>query len=124
MKTRSVFSIALLSVSFLMNELGFPAEDQINETVQEQSAAGQGDKVKELKRQQDFENIRRQNEIDRLQRDLDTIKQRSPQLSPAENARTTELQRQLDQLRNDQQMQRLKNEPVSYTHLRAHETPE
>ena len=45
MNPNRVFSIALLSASFLMNELGFPAEDQLNETAQEQSAAGQGDKV-------------------------------------------------------------------------------
>jgi hypothetical protein len=107
MKTNRVFSIALLTASFLMNELGFPAEDQLNETVQEQTSAGP---AKELKRQQDLENTRRQNEIDRLQRDLDHIKQQHPQLSPAERTQAIDIQRQLDQLRNDQQIQRLKNE--------------
>lgn len=110
MKAKRVFSIALLSASFLMNELGFPAEDQLNETVQEQSTAGQDGKAKELKRQQDLENTRRQNEIDRLQRDLDHIKQQHPQLSPAERTQAIDIQRQLEELRNDQQMQRLKNE--------------
>jgi hypothetical protein len=110
MKNKRVFSIALLSASFLIGGLSFAAEDELQKNLQEQSTAGQENKPKELQREQNLENIRRQNDIDRLQQDLDHIKRQHPQLSPAERTQALEIQRQLDQLRNDQQLQRLKNE--------------
>ena len=109
MKTTRIFPIALLSASFLIDGLSFPADNDLKETLQEQNTAGQ-EKPKELQREQNLENIRRQNDIDRLQQDLDHIKQQHPQLSPAERTQALEIQRQIDQLRNDQQMQRLKNQ--------------
>lgn len=109
MKSKRVFSIALLSASFLIGGLSFAAEDELQKNLQEPSTAGQ-EKPKELQREQDLENIRRQNDIDRLQQDLDRIKRQHPQLAPAERTQALEIQRQLDQLRNDQQMQRLKNQ--------------
>ncbi|HEY7322371.1 MAG TPA: hypothetical protein VIE89_32810 [Candidatus Binatia bacterium] len=110
MKSKRVFSIALLSASFLIGRLSFAPEDELQKNLQEQSTAGQENKPKELQRDQNLENIRRQNDIDRLQQDLDRIKRQHPQLSPAERTQALEIQRQLDQLRNDQQLQRLKNQ--------------
>jgi len=109
MKTnKKTFARTLLTVGLLINMAA--AEDQLSESLREQSGARQDDQAKELKRQQDMENRRRENEIDRLQRELDNIKQQRPEFSPADKPEAFEIQRQLDQLRNDQQMQRLKNE--------------
>jgi hypothetical protein len=109
-KTKRIFCIALLSAPWLMNEIAFAAENQLNETLQERTPPAADVNAKDLQRQQDLENIRRWNEISRLQQDLDLINKQHPQLSPAERTEAVEIQRQLDQLRNDQQMQRLKNQ--------------
>ena len=110
MKTKRAFLIALLSASFRVGGLSCAAEDELQKYLQEQSTAGQENKAKELQRGQDLENIRRQNEINRLQQDLDHIEQQHPPLAPAERTQALEIQRQLDRLRNDQQLQRFKNQ--------------
>jgi hypothetical protein len=102
---KKLFAAALLTPALLINELA--AEDQPNQTVQEQSSARQHDAAKELKRQQDLKNVQRDSEIDRLQKELDRLKQQRPELSPTKKPEAFEIQRQLDELRNDQQMQRL-----------------
>ena len=60
-------------------------------------------------RQREVENLRRDGEIDRLQQELNKIKQR-PDFSPARHPEAAVIQRQLDQLRNDQQMRRLQDQ--------------
>jgi hypothetical protein len=54
------FAVALLTAGLLAKGVGFAAEDQLNERLQEEGTAQQEDKAKELKRRQDLENLRRQ----------------------------------------------------------------
>ena len=105
---KKIFATALLTAGLLINVVA--ADDRLNQTLQEQSSAPQHDSPKEWKRQQDLENLRRDSEINRLQKELDRINQQRPELSPAAKPEAFEIQRQLDQLRSDQQMQRLMNE--------------
>ena len=65
----------LMSFFLLGASAVFAAEDQLNEILQEQTKARQEEKARELKRQEPLENLRRDQDLNQQQHELDHIKQ-------------------------------------------------
>jgi hypothetical protein len=105
-----VIPVGVTLVLALSSAPSWGAADQVGEMLKEQTKARQEDKAKAVERQEQLENLKRDHESQRAQQQLDQQKiQRSDTAGP-QPSKTGQTQLQLDQNRNDQQLQRLQTD--------------
>jgi len=112
-KKRGAHVTRLICLALLIWAIGEPewaraATDQLEEVFQEQVNARQQRKAEELKAREQIEQLKRDRQVNQAQQQLDRMQRQ--QADPPTGSGPRAAQPQLDQFRNDQELQRLQTD--------------
>jgi len=101
--------VVIAACMFLASISAVRAAEVTEEIRQDLEKGKQQEQMKELQQREQIEQFKRDQQLNFEQRQLDTIKQQTPNLSPAQ-PQAGQVQQQIDQMKNDQQLQRMQND--------------